>query len=390
MDALRVEYRGGRCDAVKISAKPFRILGLTRYGRLGASSRQRFFIFEPVLRQHGVNVEWQCFFSDDQVTRLYREGTRSKFELLRSYWNRVSAISRASQFDAVWIEKELLPWVPPFLENFLLRHDRIILDLDDGWHLRYDEAPHHWQRRMFSGKIEALARRATALVVANTALADWVRGAGQTDIIQIPTVLNTDVYKPDELPGDGFTIAWIGSPTTLPYLEGLRPVLRELAHSIGLRLIIVSDLVDAPRWAEPWVEFVGWAEGIEAHVLQRCNVGLAPTPDGRWEQYKTGYKIIQYMAAGRAAVASPVGANRGIVVDGETGFFASTHNEWSSSLRRLYDDPELCRSMGEKGRARCEQNFSLATVGESLSTVLSEVCASGRLPDAGVRQRAGS
>jgi len=45
---------------------------------------------------------------------------------------------------------------------------------------------------------------------------------------------------------------------------------------------------------------------------------------GAWERGKCGYKLIQYMAAGRPTVASAVGASNSIVVPGETGFLADS------------------------------------------------------------------
>ena len=56
------------------------------------------------------------------------------------------------------------------------------------------------------------------------------------------------------------------------------------------------------------IDYVPWREETEAIELARCHVGVMPLSDGPWERGKCGYKLIQYMAAGRATVASPVGA----------------------------------------------------------------------------------
>jgi glycosyltransferase involved in cell wall biosynthesis len=66
-----------------------------------------------------------------------------------------------------------------------------------------------------------------------------------------------------------------------------------------------------------------------------------PLSDSQWDRYKSGYKLIQYMAAGRAVVASPVGSNLDIVKEGETGFFARSAREWYAALAKLRDNEPL-------------------------------------------------
>ena len=144
---------------------------------------------------------------------------------------------------------------------------------------------------------------------------------------------------------------------TTAYLEQLRPALRELAAQISFRVILIGaapgSLPGLP------VEHVVWSPETEAAELARCDVGLMPLPDLPWERGKCGYKLIQYMASALPVVASPVGANREIVVPGETGFLAETDADWIASLSRLAQDPELRRRMGAAGRRRVTEHYSL-------------------------------
>ena len=84
-----------------------------------------------------------------------------------------------------------------------------------------------------------------------------------------------------------------------------------------------------------------------------------PLLDGPWERGKCGYKLIQYMAAARPAVASPVGASASIVVPGETGFLANSAEEWTTALYRLATDREHARKLGLSGRRRAEAAYSI-------------------------------
>ena len=53
-----------------------------------------------------------------------------------------------------------------------------------------------------------------------------------------------------------------------------------------------------------------------------------PLFDTPWERGKCAYKLIQYMACGLPTVASDIGANRDVMVDGTTGYLVRTAEQW--------------------------------------------------------------
>jgi glycosyltransferase involved in cell wall biosynthesis len=121
------------------------------------------------------------------------------------------------------------------------------------------------------------------------------------------------------------------------------------------------------------VEHVAWSLETEAAKLARFDVGVMPLPDKPWERGQCGYKLIQYMGSSLAVVASPVGADREIVVPGETGFLAETDADWVSSLSRLYREPELRHRMGIAGRRRAEEHYSLEATAPKLIDLMCNV-----------------
>ena len=119
-----------------------------------------------------------------------------------------------------------------------------------------------------------------------------------------------------------------------------------------------------------------WDEATETGEIGKFDVGIMPLPDNPWERGKCGFKLIQYMACGKPVVASPVGVNREIVVDGVNGFLASSHDEWVRALERLKSDPELRRTMGANGRRMVEEKYCLQVTAPRLHRLLLE--AAGR------------
>jgi glycosyltransferase involved in cell wall biosynthesis len=93
--------------------------------------------------------------------------------------------------------------------------------------------------------------------------------------------------------------------------------------------------------------------------IAQCDVGVMPLPDDDWARGKCGLKLLQFMAAGRAVVASPVGLNRELIRDGENGLLAADRQDWIAALRRLHRDPELARRLGRAGQQTVREGYSL-------------------------------
>ena len=83
--------------------------------------------------------------------------------------------------------------------------------------------------------------------------------------------------------------------------------------------------------------FNHWTAESEVDEVGRYDIGVMPMPNTKWTQGKCALKALQYMALGLPAVASPIGANREVIVDGESGFLPETPDAWSQTLERLIE-----------------------------------------------------
>ena len=109
-------------------------------------------------------------------------------------------------------------------------------------------------------------------------------------------------------------------------------------------------------------------DGGEAHRPMPC--GNKPLAARRLEPVQERLQAHSIMAAGRASVASPIGANCDVVVAEETGLFARNDEEWYSQINRLRQDAELRRRLGRQARRRCEKMFSIEALGKNLSELI--------------------
>ncbi len=348
--------------------KPLRVLALTRYPRLGASSRTRFLAYLPALQGAGMEVTVSPFFTEGYLPNLYA-GRRARLaDVLPCYLRRIGVLLGSRAYDLLWIEKEALPWVPLWLERALIQGVPSVVDYDDAWFHRYNTPS--LIRALLGRKLAGLVRRSKVTVVGNDYLGNWAREAGAADVVELPTPVSLDSYHeaaPHQAPA--LRVGWIGTPSSAAsYLRPLVPVLAEAVAGGWLSLTIVgarsADLegIDA--------SFLAWSEATEVEQLHQFDVGIMPLTEDRWSLGKCAYKLIQYMAGGLPVVASPVGMNRKVVRDGVNGFLASTPEEWLASLRRLAEDAELRRRMGEAGRRIVAQEYSLSVLEPRLIALL--------------------
>ena len=344
------------------------VLALTRYGTLGPSTRVRFAQFRSALAAQGVAVECVPLLADVHLRRLYSGRPRRALSVATAYVRHAwTAVRRGP--DLVWIEKELLPYVPAWVERSLLAGTPYVLDYDDATFHTYDRHPSRLVRRALGRKVQRLMRGADLVVAGNEYLARYARQSGAPRVEVVPSVIDLDRYGPVTPPLEGpFTVGWIGSPGSEQALESFREAASEVASWRDTRLVLVGASpaalpgVDHETWA--------WSEGSEVDAMRAFHVGVMPLPDLPWERGKCGFKLIQCMGAGRPVVASPVGANVEIVRDGVDGFLASDVASWVRALGRLRDDASLRDRMGASGRCRVESTYSVEAVAPRLGALL--------------------
>jgi glycosyltransferase involved in cell wall biosynthesis len=202
-------------------------------------------------------------------------------------------------------------------------------------------------------------RNARLVIAGNTYLYEKAVQSGAKWVEWLPTVVDATRYRLKPfVKRPVFTIGWIGSPTTVIYLEPLYAVLGRLSQHSEIRLVLVGGCPKDIQSAFP-VECRPWSEETEAAQMLDFDVGIMPIPDEPWAYGKCGYKLIQYMACGLPVVASRVGANIQIVQDGANGYLASTNMQWEQALRALHESPELRQAMGVQGRRNVEAHYSL-------------------------------
>lgn len=353
-------------------ARP-KILMLPRYSNLGPSSRLRMTNYMPQLEAAGFDVDVRPFFTDRYLQDYFATGRKNPGEAFSSHIGRFRDIVK-SDADILWIEKEAFPFLPAVFERLIYSGSKpYVVDFDDAVFHGYDQSGSRAVRMLLGGKLVPLIRNSAAIFAGNRYLADYAADAGAANIVDIPTVVDPLHYPVRLASSDGvLRIGWIGTPANARYLKPVVQAINVLADRYPLRLVTIgSDTV--PGLVVPQ-ERHGWTEETEAQLLSTIDLGVMPLNDGPFERGKCGYKLIQYMAAGKPVIASPVGVNCQIVTQ-DVGLLADSVEDWTHAIDQLARDPDSCHRMGLAARQRVEQHYSIQVIAPRIVKSFQQIAA---------------
>jgi len=350
-----------------------KVLLLSRFNRLGASSRVRLYQYLPFLKNQGIEVTVAPLLEDNYLSAFYDSKVNHIKTRIVPYSRRFFQLLKSKCFDLLWIQQELFPWLPPWVEVLVAKSGiPYIVDYDDGTFHRYDKHPNVFIRKILGKKIDVIMRHAARVIVCNKYLAEHALQAGVRSVEILPTVVDLDRYVLDKgSRKDSFTIGWIGTPLTVHYLNSIKSVFLEFSKKNDFHIVIVGGKNFELKGCTVLIR--EWSEDSEVSEIQNFDVGIMPLPDKPFERGKCGYKLIQYMACGKPVVASSVGVNSRIVDHGLNGFLANTEEEWIKALSILYDNPELRNKMGEIGRKKIEKEYCLKVTSPRLLSIIHDV-----------------
>jgi glycosyltransferase involved in cell wall biosynthesis len=321
-----------------------------------ASTRYRILAHLPALEAAGYRTT-AAFQKPRPAWRLLRLPLRLRDEL--------RDLRQADDADLLLVQRRSYP---PAFARMLGRRSRLTaFDIDDAIYLPSPSEPqsalaHRRYRRNFN----ATASAVDLVICGNAELAGEVEHKRK---VVVPTAVDCDRFQPDTVGNvEGPTAGWVGHSSNLPYLEAIAGPLREVARRHpGFKLIVIADR--KPRLEGVPVEFRRWSLEHEVECFKGIGVGLMPLDDTPWTHAKCAFKLLQYMALGLPAVASPVGMNREVVRPGVNGLLAATPDEWVSALDDLIRRPELRVQLGRAGRETVIRHFSVPDVSRRLLSV---------------------
>jgi len=345
--------------------KPAKVLLLLPYP-LHTAPSQRFRIeaYFPLIEQARIEIKTQSFLNEKAWSILYKKGSLllKSIAVLKGFVKRLWAvIFLVHKYDFVLVHRETSPLGPPIFEWIIARvwKKKLVFDFDDAiWIPAISEQNKLALYLKCFWKTKWICKWSYRVAAGNQYLAGFA-GEFNKNVIIIPTVVDTvkryrslvdqDVSRP--------AIGWTGSHSTMKYLDPLIPVLQQLEKEKEFDFYVISN--KRPEFELRSLKFINWKEATEIEDLSKINIGIMPLEADRWSEGKCGFKIIQYLALGIPAVASPVGVNAKIIDNNQNGYLCQNENEWYKSISLLLDDRYLRKEMGREGREKIIREYSI-------------------------------
>jgi len=283
-------------------------------------------------------------------------------------------LSQAAPFDMVYERYSL--WSAAAMEHAHAAGVPGVLEVNAPL---IEEQAEHRELRDTRGAAAVATRvfsAASALLAVSAEVAAWLahQPAAQGRVHLVPNGVDPDRFRPDVPPAlpaapGIFTVGFVGSMKGwhgVPVLIDAFAALHERVPATRLLLVgdgpeqaaIVADL--ARKKLTDAAHLTGSAAPRDVPaLLTSMDAAVAPYPDAK-RFYFSPLKVYEYLASGRAVVASRVGQVAAIIEHEVNGLLCPPGDAGAlaDALQRLHDDPALVPRLGQAARTRVLEHQS--------------------------------
>jgi hypothetical protein len=269
----------------------------------------------------------------------------------------------------------------------------VIYDIDDLlWELPV-EHPDRQNLSYVDALLPMLSAAATAdlVTVSTPALLSYVKSIN-SNVSLLSNYLNDTIWNfnlPTHQKNSRFpvVIGYMGSHTHNPDIKMILPILIRLLNEYDKNLTVrflgrstpqelrhFPNVEASETWCASYSEFAtklsNWS----------CDIGMAPLTPNLFNQSKSPIKFFEYSSIGAAGVYTDIDPYNLVIKNGESGFLASTQEEWYSFLKQLIDEPKLRYEMALAAQKTVKENWLLSLHAKDWKEVYGKISVS---PDFG-------
>lgn len=354
-----------------------KILALTKYSKQGASSRYRFYNYQKYFSKEDINMEISPLFNANyfKITTIYTKVAFVLWAYLKRFFIIMGLLIKPKKYDLLLIEYELFAYFPVWFEFLLIKRGiKYIVDYDDALFHKYDK------NILLKSKIFKVIEYASKVIICNTYLENYAKKYNQ-NTFKIPTVVLLEKYKEamkkqEHINDSSFVIGWIGSRTTSIYIVEILDTLElfmKKYNDVVLHLVgFDENLLSKSQKESTNIKCIKWHENTEIEDILDFDIGIMPLRDDAWSRGKCAFKLIQYMSAKKAVIASVVGMNRDLIKEGVNGLLVSSDEEWLKAFEKLYLNKKLREQMAQNNFAKIEKHYHHRKLCQKYTQILRE------------------
>ena len=180
-------------------------------------------------------------------------------------------------------------------------------------------------------------------------------GLNKDLITVIPNMVN--IPKSNGEPANGKYVAYIGR---ISEEKGIKTLLAAASRRSNMQFLLAGNgplLPAYKRCAPKNANFVGGLNKQQLSSFYR-EARFIVVPSEWYETF--GLVVVEAMSHGLPVIASRIGGLPELVEDGVTGLLFEPGNseELSSKMKHLWDNPDLCKKMGQAGREKAIREYN--------------------------------
>jgi len=334
-----------------------KILFFLRYSRDQASSRVRGFYIAEEIKKRGIDCDI-----------IFGYGKKVYANFLLKFIN----------YDIIYFQKRYTGIDLKLNKLARFMGKKTIFDIDD--------APGGVSLNSTAEEIAIqMMKYSSAVIVGSYKLLDFAKKFNRFTYL-IPSSINLDYYKPkkEKKDKDCIKLGWIGNG--INYKNDLLILIKPL-EKIGGKYKIKLTIVGALGQKEIYESFgkikkvkveiidsIDWANPMAVPAaINDFDIGLYPLLNNTYNQYKCGFKALEYMAMGVPVLASPIGENKFVIENEIDGFLISKGDEWVEKLSYLLENKGIRKKMGNVARKKIEEKYSTEVCTDKLMNIFNKI-----------------
>lgn len=274
----------------------------------------------------------------------------------------------AKTYDVIYFNYLNNPWGFAAMGSMARSHGvKMVMDVDDSlWNLRADNPAYNVYKKGSQqlSDFTAICNEVDYLTVTNqylkhVAMNNTRKSADK--VIVFPNYIDLELYnyRPEFKDNYEINLVHFGSTTHFTdlqnheFIRGLDRIMKEYPN-----VIFTTVGAFIPEFRQKWgmryknpygnSDIYKWVKDHFPKFMDDVDIMLVPLDDDIYNRCKSSIKWIEASSAKKTGVWQDIRQYREVIRNGENGFLAKKDTEWYNAIKKLIEDKEARRKLGEQ------------------------------------------
>jgi len=319
------------------------LLLLPYYPMNNAGTVARFQNYLPFFEKDSISYDISYIGVHDKIFPILMDGDFKKIPQYKLYiriiWQRLVIVLKSYKYRTVYMQRGAFPFYPDQKDAFLERlmkklNNNVIIDFYDADYVHNKEIVH------------ASIKYSRKLLVVNDYLCNYFKKL-HSNVNVYPLALDETTYKKKvnyEL-SNPIKLVWEGTAGNFINFSRIEEVLRELAKSYPIEIILISNM--KLEISNLPYRFIQFDKNTFMKDLFECDIALHPVinPDVM-NSGGMAMKVLEYAATSLPIVTSSTGLSP-YFENNEDVLIANDVTEWKKNLEAIIESKPLREKLGQ-------------------------------------------